>query len=538
LTLPEWRVVGVFVLVAMALRIPFLAIPLSIDEGGYAFVASQWGVGDGGLYGGQWVDRPPLLIALYALVISLAGDLGVRLLGCVAAALTIVACMRLARRVAGRTAMTCTGVAVVTLTSSTLMQSTMVNAELPASALVALSMWLAVRAIDVRTRYAWLSAFGAGVSGSGAILVKQSFADGFVFALALLVAALVLSRRERGELRAALHRRLGVVLAAGTCGVAFAAVLLVAWAELRGPGIGTLLDALYGFRVEARDVVSDPQAQAPRDRAVRLGMLVVLNGTLALFAYAWLGMSRIAGGRQSIRSSLDPLLVRACAVALCVLGVWGVFAISQGGNWWRHYLIQLVPMLAVSTGIVIGGVRDRARSRVASGSMRAAFVVSVVALVAWVGMVGWTMTFGMYRTPAAVGDWLREAAGPDDTAIVTWGHPNVLHRSGMSSPYPFSWSLPIRVRDPKLAELRRVVRGPEAPTWIVEWSSFGLWDLDDDRRFRQLVKQRYERVSSVCGKDVYRLRSAGSGATPVPRSPSKAACGGDVGRAVEDARLW
>ena len=40
---------------------PFLARPLSPDEGGFLLVASQWEPGTS-LYGHYWVDRPPLLM--------------------------------------------------------------------------------------------------------------------------------------------------------------------------------------------------------------------------------------------------------------------------------------------------------------------------------------------------------------------------------------------------------------------------------------------------------------------------------------------
>ena len=48
------------------------------------FIARQWPGGHGSLYGAYWLDRPPLLVALYKLAV-LGGDAGVRVLGAVAA---------------------------------------------------------------------------------------------------------------------------------------------------------------------------------------------------------------------------------------------------------------------------------------------------------------------------------------------------------------------------------------------------------------------------------------------------------------------
>lgn len=73
-----WWTLGGCFLIVLLLRAPYLAVPLGRDEGGLAFLARHW---DGGsLYGAYWVDRPPLLLALFKLAV-LGGDRGVRVLG-------------------------------------------------------------------------------------------------------------------------------------------------------------------------------------------------------------------------------------------------------------------------------------------------------------------------------------------------------------------------------------------------------------------------------------------------------------------------
>jgi hypothetical protein len=89
--------------------------------------------------------------------------------------------------------------------------------------------------------------------------------------------------------------------------------------------------------------------------------------------------------------------------------------------------------------------------------------------------------------------------------VITYGHANVLLPAGLSSPYPYLWSLPARVRDPNLKLLISTVEGPRAPTWIVEWNSFDSWGLDADRRLAQAVFENYHMVAVVAGHNVYRL---------------------------------
>ena len=61
---------------------------LGPDEGGFAMVAQHWNQAVGFLYGPQWVDRPPGLIALFATVEHL-GPYGVRLGATLAAVLLV-----------------------------------------------------------------------------------------------------------------------------------------------------------------------------------------------------------------------------------------------------------------------------------------------------------------------------------------------------------------------------------------------------------------------------------------------------------------
>src|SRR3982750_230264 len=44
--------------------LPFVGRPLSPDEAGFLIVGGQWGEGSS-LYGDFWVDRPPVLVAIF-----------------------------------------------------------------------------------------------------------------------------------------------------------------------------------------------------------------------------------------------------------------------------------------------------------------------------------------------------------------------------------------------------------------------------------------------------------------------------------------
>src|ERR671933_3045975 len=56
---------------ALLCRLPFMSVPLTQDEGGYAYVARLWAAGTR-LYDGAWMDRPQGLALLFRLLVSVA----------------------------------------------------------------------------------------------------------------------------------------------------------------------------------------------------------------------------------------------------------------------------------------------------------------------------------------------------------------------------------------------------------------------------------------------------------------------------------
>jgi len=74
------------------LRLPFVAAPLSSDEGGFLVLARQWHLaGPGGSLYGATGGPAALLVATFQLADALGGLIALRLIGALAAAITVVA---------------------------------------------------------------------------------------------------------------------------------------------------------------------------------------------------------------------------------------------------------------------------------------------------------------------------------------------------------------------------------------------------------------------------------------------------------------
>ncbi|MPZ60428.1 MAG: hypothetical protein GEU93_03840 [Propionibacteriales bacterium] len=472
--------VGAALLGALVLRSPFLGTTLESDEAGFLLVARQWTVGGPHLYGDLWVDRPPLLIVIFRIASWLGDDVAVRVVGSLAVAGLVVAAGRSGWLVGGRRGAWWSALTAAALGATPALGTHDSNSELLAVPFVMLCVALTLKSVGSRTPWGRGGlAFAAGFAGSCALLVKQSFVDGLLFGGVLLVAL--------AATRAWSWGRAVRILGVGAAGSLVPAAAAVVWSVVYGPGAKVLWLTMYDFRLQATDVIAEQHSEAPIRRLGVLLLLAVVSGVVLL------GWAFLRARYRQIRRG-DPVAI----ATLAMLGV-GVLGIALGASYWHRYLIQLIPGLALAAGLV-AAQPDRA-----GVWMRRAIVVTAgSACVAVLTVAGFFAVLAKPEASAAsLGDWLAESSAPGDTAVVLYGHANVLERSGLGTPYPYLWSLPIRTRDPELADLRVTLSGRDAPAWVVAWDALNSWDIDRSGQLAFALNAGYRDVVAICGHTLY-----------------------------------
>ncbi|MEP9361630.1 hypothetical protein ABLE68_01605 [Nocardioides sp. CN2-186] len=447
-----WPRVTLLLAVATALvRLPFLALPLSPDEGGYLLVASQWSAGPS-TYGAYFVDRPPLLMGLFGLADATGGAVPLRLLGILAAVTAVLLAGRLGGWLPAATA--------AVFVSTPLFDAMQVDGELLAVPFVVGGLLVLVRSLRATTpQAAYAGSVGAGVLATCAALVKQNVVDVFVVAAVLLV-TLALG----GQWRSAVRRT--VVFGAGALGALVVALLPSA---ARGTGPASLWDALVTFRAEAAAVIHASANVATPDRFHTLLIALALSGAPVVVAAALLGFRRPETGPD----------LRWAALALLA---WELVGAALGGSYWRHYLLAVVPGLV----LLMAAVRPTRATRGA---------LAVAALSTAVSLVGFAAAPPSAGADQAVSAYLRDHARPTDTVVVAFGHPNIVRDAGLTSPYEHLWSLSVRVRDPQLHDLADLLASSESPRWVVvDGASLATWGVDPtaaqvelDRRYTEVT---------------------------------------------------
>lgn len=471
----ERHAVLVIALVAVLARLPYLAIDPGRDEAGYLLVGQQWHSGGSSLYGNYWVDRPPLLITFFWAAAQLGGLVPLRLIGCLATGLVVLGTADVARRLGGRRAAPWAALTAAALCVSPLLGGQSVNGELLSAPFVVAGLMAVLTALDQPDRRrAAVAAALSGAAAMASLLVKQNMADVAVFACVVLLVT-----RRRGGITT---RRLIRLIAASAAGAAACLGVVAAWTMAHGASLVSVFDAMYPFRIQAGQVMAASNRAPAEARLWELVLNWVVSGGAVVMALATVAL-------------LSRRMRGAAVGGLAATVLFDIASIALGGSYWNHYLIQLVVPIAVLAGLLVADWQRGARAALAGAA-----VASVAAL---------GITFAGLHTAVgtSMGEAIAKVSRPNDTIVTTWGHAEVDYAAGLSSPYPYLWSLPARTLDPTLTQLRRLLSGPRAPTWFVAWRRTSTWGFHGSGPVAaRLLSEHYDPVAQVDGHTIYLRR--------------------------------
>lgn len=472
--------------IGAALRLPFLLTPLESDEGGFLMVAKQWHGHGQALYTDQWVDRPPFILLVFKFAGDLGGGrLGVRLLALAFGCVFVVAAYAAGRVINGSRGAVAAAAVATFVSSCFAFHGFALTGEAIAGAFVMASCALILEARyggRASPRWAVILAVLAGASAALAFLSKQNFFDAGVFAFVLLLTQP--------------HRTWRLIVGYG---VGVAIPVLATWAWIvsdSGPGPYRMWVALFRFRQRSLTVIEDASLAAPLERLRWLLVLIVVTG---LFFSIWqtLAAARAVPDRRSLRLAV-----------VAMLG-YVIFSIAAGASWWTHYLLQLGAVLALGAALASRRALPAWRRYGPTTFLAVAAVIST-----GVGVHEMSQDKLAAQHDQHVADFLAAASQPGDSVVLAYGSPNVIEESGLTTPYRYAWSLPVRTRDPDLELLVATLEGPSAPTWLVEIGDFDWWGLDTPA-FEQVREDDYTLFADVCGHDVFLHRGESRPKPPI-----------------------
>jgi 4-amino-4-deoxy-L-arabinose transferase-like glycosyltransferase len=469
---------------AVLVRLRFLDVPLSVDEGGYASVARFWASGSH-LYRDVWVDRPQGLLLLYRGAFDLFGvhAWSVRALATVWGAGLASVVALLVARVADRRAGLAAGFGVAVLSVGPRIEGFAANGELLSALPAACALLLFAVWFDRRRDYLLLA---AGALAASALLIKQSGYDG---GGAIVVWLAIAAWREWIPRRQALR---AIVLV----GVGALVPLAAAFAHGAATGLGDWWFSVAGYRLSVESVATGSFSN-------RLHLL------WSAFASSWpcivplIGLAPfgVATARRTRRGAL--------------LVIWGAFSLTGfaiGGLFHPHYFVGLIAPFSALAGL--GLMRLVAQRGVRLATIATVVLLAVPAIAAWPvisasspSQVSWrTSHDGRILTDRTVGAWLRARTKPGETVYALYAEASLYFAADRQAAFKYLWFLGEQRIPGALGDLRDILAGPKAPRYIVVYQPPRSMPGAVAAGIPAVLRARYVEIAKVAGHDVLELR--------------------------------
>jgi len=497
--------VTIAVLLSLASRIPFFNIPMIHDEGGYAYAARGWIEGTGQLYDDLWISRPQGIFALYALVFEFlgTGTWALRFSAWVFAALTVIAVWMIGRRWTAPRIANLAAILSAIFLSWPNFEGFTANAEVFMGMPAAFAaLWLL--RMSQRGWSAWQLA-GVGVLAGLSTLLKPSGIVTLFIAWAFIW-LLDGTRRQR-------LRRCGYVLA----GISFV-------------GIITLI---HGYTLGWDDFIyATVTYRLTHQSSATVSLLHHLRaiGSLTYTSAALVGILLLIGIFRArlplLRTTAAPVVVHTprrwtgfltrfrlphdeggLLILLWVIG--SIAGLAMGGDWWSHYMIQIVPPLSLWIAWNLDGIIRALRHW---RRWLAVTLMSVLVLLPYAIIVdGYdSMLERLYGHPgypaqADVAQYIRENTEPDDTIYVAFDQAAIYYLSDRKPAYRHLYDQELRALPDSYADIIAIISGPNRPTYIVSTLHPGPFP-DDSRAFWREVSLYYDLETMIDGVPIYRAR--------------------------------
>lgn len=501
----------------VAARAFFFDLPMIHDEGGYALAARGWFEGTGQLYDDLWISRPQGIFVVYGVTMQTMGYgvVAFRAMAWIAATLTILAIWFFARRwTHPRTAILAVFVGTLLLGSPTLEGYT-ANAEIFAGMPAAFAAFWLLR--QAQTGWTRLGLVGIGLLIGVSTVLKPSGIT--LWPAALVFLALTTSDPWRERAKRGGWVTVGLLIAA-------AITLLHGWLL----GFGDFFYATVAYRFRLQSAMSVGWLHNLRAFG---WMFINAAEFFLLIALVWIFRLRLplvpvlARAPKSdgplwwlpewvrrLRSNDPGGLLLILWIAAAAVGV------VMGGDYWTHYLILVVPPVALWLARAIDNI-----GHALMGWRRYLALTMFTLLLILPYGVALDGTDGiyerLYRHPGypaqnEVARFIRENSSPNQTIYVAFDQASIYYLADRKPAYRHLYDQELKALPDSYADIIAILNSDQRPVFIVSTLHPGPFP-DDSRAFWREVSRFYDLEIMIDGVPIYRvkpgLRHAGDDAT-------------------------
>lgn len=514
LPLPLLMALAVVAATAVALRVPFLSVPLIADEAGYAYVV-HWVSRGLVLYRDLWFDRPQGIFLVYAALLEVFGPSteAIRLGAAVYNALTSLLVYALAARLGGRREGLVAAGVFAAASVSPAVEGFTANGELFMNLPAVWAVLLAARRRP----------FAAGVVLALATAIKPTALPTAAPAMIVFTVLNGPASSPHGHARRATrhagHGPWAPLLALAGGAVAGAAPFAAhgLWADAAGywyavAGFRFLQDSAF---VAGGRFFSELQQTAPRVVLALLPVWLLLAFWLSDRRWQWPG-----------------------GVGLLVFLVGGVSGAALGGYWYWHYFVGVLPaasIIAAQAALRPAATGAGRRLVAVAGATAVGVVFNARLLGATPEQTSWNV-YGepVYLASRTIAAYLQAHTDPADTVYVAFAQPDLYYLCGRrSAGRHLYWTEVNRIPGAFDAVLAALDEPAHQPKYVVAVHR----DLELPGRasaFWERVDERYRPETTIAGFVLYRLLASGLPPLATPAEPIPAGVAGDTLRDGRD----
>lgn len=320
----EWLALILILVFSVVIRLPFIHVPMTDDEGAYAYTTYFWLQGDT-LYDELWMDRPQGIFLLYALIFKCMGHSteAIRLFSAVYNAGSVLFVYLIVHFLFSRKTGLLAAFIFAFFSTSVYIEGFTANAELFMTLPSLVSIYFLLLAEGRREN---LFLFLSGLFSGIALLVKPSGGTTLFLGLSFITYLHFKTTPKPGGKN--LLARLLLL------GIGFTVAFLPSLIHGMYIGIDKYLEAVLLFRLRKKSLFS-VEIWHQLLRFTRSLFFFLRGNSFLLLSALWgLVLLKISGKKREV-----------WFIALWVF--CALLGMAMGGKWWYHYYVQVIPPLAI-----------------------------------------------------------------------------------------------------------------------------------------------------------------------------------------------
>ena len=490
-------------------------LPMVSDEGGYAYAAQRWFDGRGHLYHDIWISRPQGIFVVYGTVIKFLGGstLDLRLVAWAFNIVTMTAVWMIARHWRGPGVAAGAVMVFAVMMGSPAIEGFTANAETFMAVPAAFAIITLIRAWERNWSPVWLAATGLLIG-----IATQLKPSGVMSLFVAIGFIAVMTVDTDHFVRLTARRSLPVMLGFGTS-------LVPAIYHGYRIGFDAFVYGSVGYRLTRQSSATGSvhhHVRALSDLSARIWPLYILLGLLALAAFVTSEArhqprrpSRSVHHELRTQSALGIIprqfLVESGDPMRRLLQIWMVgclLGISMGGDWWYHYLIQIMAPFSIWLAVTMADLRPRLPRLAHIGLAVAVAVLLLVPYSVITKPTRAAMTSPLFGHPGyadqeVVAKYLHDHTAPDTPIFVAFDQAALYYLADRPSTYRYLYDQELRAYPDSEAKLIEMVEGPNRPLYIVGTRQLAPF-VDRGLAFWEAVQRHYVLETVVRGVPIYR----------------------------------